>query len=60
MLAGLVQQAFESATRPEASNRMDPQELEHHRAEGAAFALPDGVKYALGQDVPIPRSDSAT
>jgi predicted ATPase/class 3 adenylate cyclase len=60
MLAGLVQQAFESATRPEASNRMDPQELEHHRAEGAAFALPDGVRYALGQDVPIPDSDSAT
>jgi predicted ATPase/class 3 adenylate cyclase len=57
MLAGVVQQAFESATRPEASDHLDPRELERHRAEGAAFALPDGIRYALGEEVAIPSRD---
>jgi len=58
MLAGVVAEAFEQATRPGATNRMDPVELERHRVEGASFALPDGVRYALGEDVRIPAGAS--
>ncbi len=59
MLAGVVQEAFEQATRPEARNHLDPSELERHRAEGASFALPDGIRYALGDEVDIPAEGSA-
>ncbi len=58
MLAGVVQEAFERATRPGAGDRLGAEELERHRAEGAAFALPDGIRYALGEEVAIPRPEA--
>ncbi len=58
-LAGVVQDAFERVTRADASNRLDPGELARHRAEGAALPLPDGVRYALGEDVAIPDPEPA-
>jgi tetratricopeptide (TPR) repeat protein len=57
-LATVVQEAFEQLTRPDASDRLDPTELERRRAEGAALPLPDGVRYALGSEVPIPEPAS--
>ncbi len=51
-IASVVQETFETATRPHASNRMDPAELERLQREGAAMPLPDGVRYALGEEVP--------
>ena len=47
-LAGVVDEAFEQATRPNAANRLEPSELERYRAEGATLALEDAVRYALG------------
>ena len=48
-LAGVVDEAFERASRPNAANRLEPEELERYRAEGATLALEDGVRYALGR-----------
>lgn len=48
-LAGVVEEAFERATRPNAANRLAPEDLVRYRAEGAALALEDGVRYALGE-----------
>jgi predicted ATPase/class 3 adenylate cyclase len=51
-LAGLVLDAFESATRPLAANAMDPGELARYLDEGAALPLADGVRYALEEEPP--------
>lgn len=48
-LATLVQETFESVTRPDASNRLDPAELERLRQEGASMSLQQGIRYALGE-----------
>ncbi len=48
-LAGVVENAFELATRPNAANAMAPEDLARHAAEGAAMPMLDGVRYALGE-----------
>ena len=47
-LAGVVDEAFEQATRPNAASGLAPEDLDRYRAEGAALPLEDGVRYALG------------
>ena len=48
-LAGVVDEAFEQATRPNAANRLSPEDLARYRDETAAVTLEDGVRFALGR-----------
>ena len=48
-LAGVVDEAFERATRPNAATRLAQEDLDRFRAEGASLSLEEGVRYALGR-----------
>jgi predicted ATPase/class 3 adenylate cyclase len=48
-LAGVVDEAFEQATRPNATNRVSPVDLARYREEAAGVTLEDGVRFALGK-----------
>jgi tetratricopeptide (TPR) repeat protein len=51
-LAGVVEQSFEAATRPNAGRLMPPADFARYEAEGAAMSMADGVRYALGETEP--------
>jgi len=59
-LAALVQETFETLTRPDASNRLDPDQLARFREQGAALPLPDGIRYALGAEIAVPATEPVT
>ncbi len=48
-LAGVVESAFEVATRPDARTLMAPEDVARYEVEGASLAIDDGVRYALGE-----------
>ena len=48
-LAGVVEDMFEGATRPNAGRLLAPDEYARYAAEGAAMSMLDGVRYALGE-----------
>jgi tetratricopeptide (TPR) repeat protein len=48
-LAGVVDEAFEQATRPNAANRLTPEDLARYRDETVGVSLEDGVRFALGR-----------
>ncbi len=48
-LAGVVENAFELATRPDARSLMTPEDVARYEAEGASLPIDDGVRYALGE-----------
>jgi tetratricopeptide (TPR) repeat protein len=48
-LAGVVDEAFEQATRPNAANRLTPEDLVRYRDETVGVSLEDGVRFALGR-----------
>ena len=48
-LAGVVENAFEVADRPDAKATMPPDEFARYEAEGAAMPMLEGVRYALGE-----------
>jgi predicted ATPase/class 3 adenylate cyclase len=48
-LAGVVDEAFEQATRPNAANRLSAAELARYREETAGVRLEDGIRFALGR-----------
>jgi predicted ATPase/class 3 adenylate cyclase len=52
-LAGIVEEVFEQATRPNARVAMDAGELERLQVEGGGLALDTAVAYALGETDPF-------
>jgi ATP/maltotriose-dependent transcriptional regulator MalT len=56
-LAGIVEEVFEQATRPNARVAMDAGELERHEIEGRGLALDMAVAYALGEADPFAPKD---
>jgi predicted ATPase/class 3 adenylate cyclase len=48
-LAGVVENAFEVTTRPDARSKIGPEDVARYEAEGASLTIDDGVRYALGE-----------
>ena len=48
-LAGVVENAFEAADRPNAKAAMAAEDFARYEAEGAAMPMLEGVRYALGE-----------
>ncbi len=47
-IAGVVDEAFERATRPNAAGRLSPEDLARYREETTGVSLEAGVRFALG------------
>jgi tetratricopeptide (TPR) repeat protein len=58
-LAGFVEDAFETGTRPGVRSHMSPDDLARYGAEGAAWTIDQAIAYALDRAGPEPRDGGA-